>query len=183
MGAPSLAGALSISRRSPSASTTTSDPAGRDGSSAPVLLVADLLHPIDRLAVEPFLDGDMAHRRGRRRPVPMLLPRRKGDDVAGPDLLDRAALVLDPAAAGHHDQGLAERVSVPGGARARLEGDESAGDAGWIGRTQQRVDPDSAGKPLPRSLAGRLRPASLDLHHPLLWPQSSRRSRSSWRVI
>jgi hypothetical protein len=39
----------------------------RSGSSAPVLLVADLLHPVDRLAVEPFLDGDAAHRRGRRR--------------------------------------------------------------------------------------------------------------------
>ena len=37
------------------------------GSSAPVLLVADVLHPVDRLAVEPFLDGDAAHRRGRRR--------------------------------------------------------------------------------------------------------------------
>src|SRR3984885_16143808 len=120
MGAPSLAGALSISRRSPSASTTTSDPAGRDGSSAAVRLVADLLHPIDRLAVEPFLDGDMAHRRGRRRPVPMLLPRRKRDDVARTDLLDQAALVLDPAAAGHDDQSLAERGGVPGGARGGL---------------------------------------------------------------
>ena len=39
----------------------------RSRSSAPVLLVADLLHPVDRLAVEPLLDGDVAHRRGRRR--------------------------------------------------------------------------------------------------------------------
>src|ERR1700722_247289 len=37
------------------------------GAQAPVLLVADLLHPVDRLAVEPLLDGDVAHRRGRRR--------------------------------------------------------------------------------------------------------------------
>jgi hypothetical protein len=32
-----------------------------------VLLVAHLLHRVDRVAVEPFLDGDGAHRRGRRR--------------------------------------------------------------------------------------------------------------------
>ena len=51
--------------------------------SAGVLLVADLLHPVDGLAVERFLDGDVRHRRGRRRAVPVLLAGREPDHVAG----------------------------------------------------------------------------------------------------
>src|SRR3954469_20117584 len=49
-----------------------------------VLLVGDVLHPLDHLAVEPLLDGDVGHRRGGRRPVPVLLARREPDHVAGP---------------------------------------------------------------------------------------------------
>ena len=67
--------------------------------SRPILLVADLLHPFDRLAVERLLDGDMGHGGGRRGAVPVLLARREDDDVAGANLLDRAALALRPAAA------------------------------------------------------------------------------------
>src|SRR5438067_4990530 len=73
----------------------------------PVLFVADLLHPVDGLAVELFLDGDVRHGRGCRGAVPMLLTRREPDHVTWPDLLDRAAPALGPAAAGGHDQGLA----------------------------------------------------------------------------
>ena len=43
--------------------------------SPPVLLVAYLLHPIDNLAVQLFLDRDMSHRRGGRGAVPVLLAR------------------------------------------------------------------------------------------------------------
>src|SRR6516165_1589098 len=67
--------------------------------SSAVLLVADFLHPLDVLAVELFLDRDMAHGRGCRRAVPVLLAGWKPDDIAGPDFLDRAALALRPAAA------------------------------------------------------------------------------------
>ena len=42
-------------------------------SSEAVLFVADLLHPLHDLAVERLLNGDMGHRRGRRRAMPMLL--------------------------------------------------------------------------------------------------------------
>ena len=34
--------------------------------SPPVLSVANLFHPVDGLAVEPFLNGNMRHGRGRR---------------------------------------------------------------------------------------------------------------------
>src|SRR2546427_5931793 len=37
-----------------------------------VLLVGDLLHPIDDLPVELFLDGDVRHGRGGRCAMPML---------------------------------------------------------------------------------------------------------------
>ena len=51
--------------------------------SNPILVVGDLLHPVDDLAVERFGNGDVAHRRGRRRPMPMLLAGREPDDIAG----------------------------------------------------------------------------------------------------
>src|SRR5215207_3997173 len=88
-----------------------------------VLLVGDVLHPLDHLAVERLLDGDVRHARSGRRPVPVLYPRREPDHVAGTDLLDRPALALHPAAAGRDDQGLAERVRVPRRPRAGLERD------------------------------------------------------------
>src|SRR4051812_44846540 len=59
-----------------------------------VLLVADLLHPIDDLAVEPFLNGDMRHGRGRCGPMPMLLARREPDHVTRPDRVNGAAPAL-----------------------------------------------------------------------------------------
>src|SRR5271168_5043489 len=67
--------------------------------SGQVLLVADLFQPIHDLAVQRFLNGDMGHRRGRRRAVPMLLAGRAENHVAGPDLLFGFAPTLGPAAA------------------------------------------------------------------------------------
>ena len=96
--------------------------------------------------------------------VPVLLAGREPDDVAGADLLDRPALALHPAAAGGDDQRLAERVGVPGRPRARLEGDQRAGNPGRVGRAEQRVDADRAGEPVRRALAGGLRACSLDVH-------------------
>ena len=61
----------------------------RNGSSALVLLVADLLHPLDRLAVERLLDGDVGHGGGWGGAMPMLLARREDHDVAGANFLDR----------------------------------------------------------------------------------------------
>src|SRR2546427_12982474 len=78
-----------------------------------VLLVGDLLHPIDDLPVELFLDGDVRHGRGGRCAMPMLFTRRARDHIAGPDDLDRAAPALHEAAAGRDDERLTERMRVP----------------------------------------------------------------------
>ena len=70
------------------------------------MLVADLLHPLDDLAVQRFLNRDVSYRGRRRRAVPVLLARWKPDDIAGLYFLNRPALALRPAAARCHDQGL-----------------------------------------------------------------------------
>ncbi len=62
--------------------------------------------------------------------MPMFLAGREDHDVAGANLLDRAALALGAAATRGDDKDLAKRVRVPGGARAGLEGDGVAGRAG-----------------------------------------------------
>src|SRR3954463_5430026 len=88
-----------------------------------VLLVADLLHPLDRLAVERLLDGDVRHPRRRSRAVPVPLFRRAPDHVARTYLDLRPALALHPPAPLCDNERLPERVPVPGRARARLERD------------------------------------------------------------
>ena len=84
----------------------------------PILLLAHLLHPIDRLAVELLLNGNVRHRGCGGCAVPVLFAGGEPDDIAGPNLLDWPAVALCPAAAGRHDQRLAERVRVPGRAGA-----------------------------------------------------------------
>src|SRR5436305_14607165 len=66
----------------------------------PVLVVADLFHPIDVLAFKRFGDRDVCHGRRRCCAVPMLLARRKRDDIARPHFLDRSAPALHPSKAG-----------------------------------------------------------------------------------
>jgi hypothetical protein len=55
--------------------------------------------------------------------MPVFLARREPDNVARPDLLNLPTLPLRKAAACRHDQRLTERMRVPGGTRAGLEGD------------------------------------------------------------
>src|SRR5579863_1948639 len=69
-----------------------------------ILLIGDVLHPFDDSAVERFLDGDVSHGGVRRRAVPMLFAGRKPHDIAGMNLLDRAAPPLRAARAGSDDQ-------------------------------------------------------------------------------
>jgi hypothetical protein len=54
--------------------------------------------------------------------MPVLLARRKPDDITGTDFLDRAAIALRAAEPGDDDQRLPEWMSVPGCTRAGLKG-------------------------------------------------------------
>src|SRR6202023_1483381 len=109
------------------------DPQTLRRTSGLILFVADLLHPVDEFSVQRLLNGDMRHRRCRRRAMPVLLTRREPDHIAGADLLDRTAPALRPPEAGYDDQGLTEGMGVPGGARARLERDVRAAHARRFG--------------------------------------------------
>src|SRR5437868_735567 len=102
-------------------------------SSLAILLVTDLFHPVHGFAFEGLLDGDVGHRGRRGGTVPVLFAGWQPDDVAGADFFDGSAPALDPAAASGHDESLAQRVGVPGGASAGLEGNNRAGDARGVG--------------------------------------------------
>src|SRR5947207_12168346 len=69
-----------------------------------VLLVGNLLHPVDHLAVLDFLQADMSHARRRRSAMPMLFARRKPDDIAGADFLNGPSPPLHPANPGGHNE-------------------------------------------------------------------------------
>jgi hypothetical protein len=73
---------------------------------AVVLLVADLFHPINCLAVEFFLNSDMSHGCDERGPMPVLLLRCDLYDIAGLDLLDRTSPTPHSSTSGRNDQGL-----------------------------------------------------------------------------
>jgi hypothetical protein len=53
-----------------------------------IFLVSDLLHLLDRFAVQRFLNADVHHRSCRRSAVPMLFTGTKPDDI---QLFDAAA--------------------------------------------------------------------------------------------
>jgi len=62
-----------------------------------ILLVAHVLQPIDSVAIKLLLDGDVRHSGSWRGSMPVLLSRLEPDNIAGPNLLDRAAFALRPA--------------------------------------------------------------------------------------
>src|SRR5215831_17878634 len=102
-----------------------------------ILFVADMLHPICRVAVEPLLDCNVGHGRGRRGAVPVLFTGRDPYHVAWPNLLDRPAPTLHASAARRHDQRLAKWMRMPGGSGAGLERHTRPGHTSRIGRTKQ----------------------------------------------
>src|ERR1700722_9276386 len=140
----------------------------RNGRSALVLLVADLFHPLHRLAVERLLDGDVGHGGSGGGAMPMFLARREDHDVAGANLLDRAAFALRPAAAHRDDEDLTERVRMPGRARSRLERDGVAGPACGSSDWKQRINADHSGEIFRWSLVRCARTHSLDVNTLLL---------------
>src|SRR5712672_3669739 len=68
------------------------------------------------------------------------------DDIAGTDFFDRSALALRPAKAGRDDEGLTERMGVPRGAGAGLEGDVTTADACRVAHLKHWVHADRAGE-------------------------------------
>src|SRR4029077_9929161 len=113
-----------------------------------VLLFADLLHPVNHLAVLFFLNGYVRHCCRPRGPMPVFLAGGKPHHIAGPDLLDRSAFPLNSAATGCDNESLAEGMCVPCGSRARLESDAGALNKRRIGCLKKRIDPHGAGEPL-----------------------------------
>src|SRR4051812_4545920 len=100
---------------------------------AVVLFLCHMFHPIDHFTIESFLNRNMSHAAGCGGAVPMLLAGWKPNHVAGVNFLNGSAFALDPAGARSDDQGLPEWMSVPCGARARLEGDVCSGaSSGWV---------------------------------------------------
>jgi hypothetical protein len=129
-----------------------------------VLFFADVLHPIDDLAVQPLLNRDVRHGGCRCRAVPVFLSRREPDYIAGMNFLDGATISLHPSAACGDNQGLSKGMRMPRGARARFKRDAGTGNQRWIGRLKQRVDTDCAGKPICRTFARGLRTDAFDFH-------------------
>src|SRR6266568_6837990 len=129
-----------------------------------VLFVCDFLHPVDDLAVELFLDGDVGHGGGRRGAMPMLLAWRARDNITRSNDLDRPAPALHIAAAGSDDQGLAQRVGVPRAAGAWLERDVGTARTRRCRRLEKLVDAYGAGEILGRPSGGGLRTVSFDVH-------------------
>src|SRR6516162_7906917 len=93
--------ALALMPMQPNPSADTSSPlipsvrvlmsvscASRAPSEAGILVVTHLLHPVDDLAVQCFLNRDVSHRGCGLGAMPMLLARRRPDHVTRPDLLD-----------------------------------------------------------------------------------------------
>jgi hypothetical protein len=78
----------------------------------------------------------------------MFLARRKPDNIARADFLERSTPVLRPATARSDNQRLAERMRMPCGSRARFEGDLRTDDACRLGRREKRVDAYSAREPI-----------------------------------
>src|SRR4051812_33320915 len=121
-----------------------------------VLLVRHVLQPIDGLAVERFLNGDMAHAGRGCRAMPVLLAGQADHHVAGPDLAFRTVGTLHPTATGRDDQPLAKRMRMPSRAGAGLESDKGGRDARRVYRRKQRIDAHIAREPVVRAFAGRL---------------------------
>jgi hypothetical protein len=81
--------------------------------SGPILLVADLFHPINSFAVKLLLDGDVRHGLGESRAMPVFLAQRKPNHVAGMYFLDGTVLALYSTATGCDDQ-VYHAVRAPG---------------------------------------------------------------------
>jgi hypothetical protein len=98
----------------------------------------------------------------------MFLSRCEPNHISGVNFLDRTAFSLNPSAACRDDQYLSEGMRMPGSTRSRLKCDAGTGNKRRVGCLKKRVNTDSAGKPICRTFAGRLRADAFDLHNRIL---------------
>src|SRR4051812_38776223 len=102
--------------------------------------------PADRAAaLVGELHREVRHQACRCGTVPVVFPRLEEDAVAGAYDLDVAALALAEADAFGDPEGLAERVRVPGSARAGCEVDSRSAERGRLAGGGDCVDVDRSG--------------------------------------
>src|SRR5260370_12148466 len=104
-----------------------------------VLLVGNLLHPVDHLPILLFLNSYVRHGSGLRGAMPVFLAGREPDHVTRSDLLHPSTFSLSPAAARPDDHGPAERMSVPCMSRARPGRNDSPLKMGGNRRLTNRI--------------------------------------------
>src|SRR5919202_660454 len=139
-----------------------------DGWRGAVLLVADVLAPRHGVAFVVYLHHrEVGHEAVWGGAVPVILAGLEEHAVARADHLDRSAAPLREADALGDVDGLAVRVGVPRGSRARGEVDAARLQARGTRRRRDRVDIDRAGEPLARPRRG-LDVVPGDLHGVLL---------------
>ena len=130
---------------------------------AGVLLVGDVVAPFALGSLGLRLpQGQVAHEVIRRCPVPVPLPRRRRDRVAGPDLDDLPAACLGPPDALEDVQGLAKGMGMPGVAGTRREVHDARAEVRGHLVVGDRIEPDLANEPVRRTLDRR--PLGLNLH-------------------
>src|SRR5215217_8512185 len=79
----------------------------------PILLVADMFHPVCALTIGLFHDGNVGHGCGWGGAMPMLLPRGEPNHVPRTNRLDRTSPALCQSETSRHDQSLSQWMTVP----------------------------------------------------------------------
>jgi hypothetical protein len=132
-----------------------------------ILLVGDVLHPLNGLAGQRFLDRDVSHRSRRRRPMPMLLTWREPDNVPRTNLFNRTTPALRQPEPSRDNQSLAKRMRMPRRSSSRFERNARADSARRLRCLKQGIDPNSSSEPIRRTFIGWLRTATFDFHQKL----------------
>ena len=107
-----------------------------------------MFEPVDGLAVQLLLDGNVRHRRGRRCAMPVPFAGREPHNVARANLFDRVTIALHASATGGDDQRLPEGMRVPGGPGTGFKCHGGAACACWGRALERRVNPHGTRKPV-----------------------------------
>jgi hypothetical protein len=128
------------------------------------LIVANFFEPFGGFPAESFLNCDVRHGCRRGGAMPVFLARRKPDDIAGENFLDRTAVALGPAAASSDDKRLSERMRVPSRPGAGSECDVGACNTSRIDGLKKSFDLDVAREVFGGAAVGLPAAVSLDIH-------------------